>query len=278
MKLNNIASRWEFLKTMPTQDLDEMLQAELHKENIDDDLVRLILEVLEERETDCPVEINAEVTAAVNKYTTYLDVLEKTPAKPTRKWSVVLKAASVLLVVGLLLFAVPQAVQAESFFEMLARWTDSIFEFFSPGDDNKQPEYVFETDHPGLQQIYDAVVELGVTDPVVPMWVPENFALVECDVINTPKEKFIQAIFHYDNNVIAFCLSSNDEQGEIEYYKDSTDVKKFEFNAITHYVFRNLNRCVAIWEREHTICSVAIDCQEETLFEILKSIYTMEED
>ena len=54
---------------------------------------------------------------------------------------------------------------------------------------NEQPEYVFETDHPGLQQIYDAVVEMGVTEPVVPMWVPEGYDLVEYKAEDYNQEK-----------------------------------------------------------------------------------------
>lgn len=43
MKLNSMASRREFLKELSTSELDRMLQAELRKETIDDDLVRLVL-------------------------------------------------------------------------------------------------------------------------------------------------------------------------------------------------------------------------------------------
>ena len=275
MKLNNVASRWEFLKTMPTQDLDEMLQAELHKENIDDDLVQLILEVLEKRETDRPVEINAEVTAAVNKYTTYLDGLEKAPAKPTRKWSVMLKVASVLLVAGLLLFAVPQTVQAESFFEMLARWTDSIFEFFSPGDDNKQPEYVFETDHPGLQQIYDAVVELGVTDPVVPMWVPEGYELKNVKTDEWPTETTLYADLRKDESCITITIILRNEGVPFQHSKDIQNVETHEIAGVKHYVMSNYDEITATWIIDCVECSIVTDCQGD-YYKILESIYSME--
>ncbi len=278
MKLNNVASRREFLKTIPTQELDEILQAELRKENIDDDLVRLILDVLEEREADRPVEISVEVATAVEKYTTYLDGLGKEPAKPTRRWSVVLKVASALVVVGLLFFVVPQAANAENFFEMLARWTDSIFEFFSPGDDNKQPEYVFETDHPGLQQIYDAVVELGVTEPVVPMWVPEEYELLECKTTSISRDKSVHAVLSNERDTIFFRVSIIDTKNGVNIYKDELGVITYEHNGTTHYIMQNLNRQIATWNTEKNICSVAVDCQEDILFEILKSIYTTEED
>lgn len=277
MKLNNVASRREFLKTMPTKELDEMLQAELHKESIEDDLVRLILEVLEERESDYPIEINAEVTAAVEKYTTYLDGLEKVPVKPTRRWSLVLKIASVLVVVGLLLFAVPQAVQAESVFEMLARWTDSIFEFFSPGDDNKQPEYVFETDHPGLQQIYDAVVELGVTEPVVPMWVPDGYNLQKIQITDQSSDTIILSELIKEENYVLFNILVHRKEAPFKYEKDAENVTLLELGGLDHYVLSNFEVQTVTWVNGRVECSIITNCQEEELHSLLKSIYKTEE-
>ena len=278
MKVNNMASRREFLEHMPTHELDEMLRAELQKENIDDDLVRLLLRVLEEREREYPLEDNEAVAAAVEKYTAYVNSIKTTPARPARKWNGVLKVASILVVVGLLLFVVPQAANAESFFEMLARWTESVFEFFNPAEDNRQPEYVFETDHPGLQQIYDAVVELGITDPVVPMWVPERYELVECKTMNGPQEKSIYAVLRHDKKMIIIQISIVAGNGGIECYKDGSDVIRDECNETTHYVMRNLDKQVATWNSEDIVCAVSVDCQEDTLFEILKSIYITEEE
>ena len=131
MKLNKMASLREFVEQMPTQKLDAMLQAELQKESIDEDLVRLILEVLESREMDCPVEYIPEAVEAAQKLE---NIGPRTTAKV--KYPRVLKAASILLVVGLLLFALPKAVHAENIFELLARWTDSVFEFFNPSEPN----------------------------------------------------------------------------------------------------------------------------------------------
>ena len=76
MKDNNVAYRREFLEKLSTAELDEMLQKELKKESIDDDLVRVVLSVLEEREADYPVESNEEIESAVERYDSCLDGLE----------------------------------------------------------------------------------------------------------------------------------------------------------------------------------------------------------
>ena len=274
MKLNNVASHRAFLEQMPTQELDEMLQAELRKDNIDDDLVRLILDVLEEREADHPIENDEEIAAAVEKYTAYVDSLEATPAKPTRKWNTVLKVASVLLLVGLLFGIVPQAANAESFFEMLARWTDSVFEFFNPSEPNDQPEYVFETDHPGLQQIYDAVGELGVTDPGVPMWVPSVYEVEQVKVIEAPSELMLYANLSNNESKINITIVAHRDGSYLNHTKDTQNVEKFEYANIEHYIMSNNEIKNATWIINNIECSIALDCQED-IYKIIKSIYTM---
>ena len=275
MKLNSMASRREFLKELSASELDRMLQAELRKETIDDDLVRLVLSVLEDREQDYPVELNEEIAAAVEDFEGTI----KTPkGVPTRKkLSPVLKAASILLVVGLLLFVVPQAVNAESLAEMLARWTDSVFEFFIPAEEHgQQPEYVFKTDHPGLQQIHDAVVEMGITDPVVPMWVPDGYELFGCKVIDLNQEKSIQSVLKKDENAIVFRLLILHDNINVNVYKDEVGTTIYEYNGVTHYVLNNVERQIATWNADGVVCSVSVDCQEDILIDIIKSIYTSE--
>ena len=276
MKLNSMASRREFLKELSTSELDRMLQAELRKETIDDDLVRLVLSVLEDREQDYPVEINEEIAAAAEKFGNSIVAPQIAPAR--KKWPPVLKAASILVVVGMLLFALPQAVQAESFFDLLARWTESVFEFFNPvAERDEQPEYVFETDHPGLQQIYDAVVEMGVTEPVVPMWVPEGYGLVEAKKYIEPTETIFFAYLSNNKSFIQFNVVVASDGITYQHSKDDEAVEVYESSGVKYYIISNLEKLTVTWIVNKTECTIATDCQDEELYKLLKSIYTMED-
>ena len=64
----NTTSLRGMIEQMSTEQLDEMLLHELEKEPIDESAVRLIMDVLEEREQDTPVEINEQIAAAWEKY------------------------------------------------------------------------------------------------------------------------------------------------------------------------------------------------------------------
>lgn len=273
MKLNNETSL-ELLKGLSTQELDDLLQKELHKETADGAFVRMILGVLEEREQDYPLEVDAEIKAAADRFEQSLYDQQSNPSPKQTSW--VLKAASILLVVGVLLFAIPQAANAETFWEMLSRWTDSVFEFFSPGDnDDKQPEYAFKTDNPGLQEIYNSVVELGITEPVVPMWVPQEYVLEELFVFEEPSESSICAIMKDHENELIISIAVQSAHAPLNHMKDTQNVEVLERDGIEHYIISNNEQVIATWATKNIECSVVMDCQED-IYRILNSVYTTE--
>lgn len=275
MKENNVAFRREFLEKLSTTELDGMLQKELQNESIDDNLVRMVLSVLEERERNWPIEFNDEIAADIERFENSINVQRGAQAKSKLHWT--LKVASVLLVVGLLLFVAPQAVHAESLFEMLARWTDSIFEFFDPREDNEKPEYAFETDHPGLQQIYDAVAELGVTDPVVPMWIPTGYELQSLQVLDQSTDTVVSAELIDNDKYIFFSVILHDKEEHLSYEKDADSIEIVELVGVQHYIMSNIEARTVTWVIDRVECSIFTNCQEEELHSLLKSIYKVGE-
>lgn len=272
MKELNMTSLRETLEQLPTSQLDAMLRSELEKEPPDEHAVRLILKVLREREKDYPIESNEQIDKAWEEFQRKTE-----PAK--HKWgSTLLRAASVVIVIGALMLALPQEASARNFFDRIAAWTDSIFELFSPSDSGRsKTEYVFQTDHPGLQELYDTVTELGVTVPVVPMWLEESLKLKECKVSNAVGKDFVCATFRANNAYMIYQLDIYRENVSHEFHKDDSTVIEYEFNGITYNIMRNESLWVVVWTIENIECCIAIDCQEDTLYKILNSIYTMEE-
>ena len=62
-----------------------------------------------------------------------------------------------------------------------------------------------------------------------------------------------------------------------EYYKDGEIILETESGGITHTILRNTDTLTAAWTIDNIECSIFIDCQEDTLIQILESIYTMED-
>ena len=252
----NTAALRRTLEQYDTPKLDGMLRQALEKEPPDGPMVRAILRVLREREGNT-------VPAAGRK----------TPGAGV--W--LGRAAAVAAVVFLLLLAVPQPVAAETFFERLMRWTDSIFELFSPGEERAEPEYEFRTDNPGLQRIYDAVTDLGITAPVVPMWIPEEYELVKCKLSDTPTYAGILAEFASAQGSLLIKIDLNFDNVAYEYYKDDAQVEIVEMAGTDHCIMYNDGLWVVVWTRDNIKGFIRVDCQEDVLSEILRSIYVMEE-
>lgn len=264
----------EFEK-LSTKELEEILQAKLQEETPDSELVTGILAILQERDKDMPLTLTEGDKAAWQKFLSHRESL---PAKPAKGYVWALRAACIVAILGICLMAFSGRANANGFWNRIARWTDSVIEFFSPGASSTiQQEYEFRTDHPGLQQVYDAVTKLGITEPVVPMWIPEGYELSYCNEILNEKKITLVSVFQNVDNTISYNVAIHHENVGSWYQKDGTDVKNVEIEGVDFCVVRNYDMWVAIWTVENIECSISVDCREEELYQILRSIYDKEE-
>lgn len=267
----DLRAQWEQL---PTEQLEKMLQAETVKEVPDEDMIIELLHILEAREADRPLTLTPREEAAWKTY-------QKRVRSRARKhfyiprWMAV--AASAVLIIGVLMSVVPQKAEAENFWEMLQRWTETVLSYLDRDETLVEIDYVFETDNPGLQQVYDAVVEMGVTEPVVPMWLPESCEITELGSKTTPMSKSLWAWFSSDIGDIMYKLDVYEGEPAHQFYKDDSHYESYERNGMTYNITRNNGRWVVVWTKDNIECFLTLDCQEDTLRRILKSIYVMED-
>lgn len=269
---------YEMLLQWSTEQLDERLARELQKEFPEEETVRMILAILKDREKGHPVEITPEVEQAWSKYQDASKVIAESRTNPRRIPSWLVRAASIVLVLLLLAAALPQNAQADNIWERFARWTSEVFEFFSPhAKEAVQKPYEFKTEHPGLQQIYDTVVEMGITEPVVPMRLPEEYELIEQEVHEIMGCEFLLVTLSDGTNEVIIEIKKFDALIPGQYEKDDTEVKVLEIQGNVHYVMHNRGRWNVVWTKNSLECCLSIDCQEDMLYDVLKSIYGMEE-
>lgn len=258
------------LEQMSSQQLAEMIRTETSKEQPDDDLVLLILHTLEKRKKNDHAELGAGERTAWKKY--------RTPKKKRHGpvhfgWGA--KAASFVAIICLLFAAVPQVATAGSIWKILSSYTDAFFEYINIGGSAIEPEeYVFKTDNPGLQQLYDTVVaELGVTEPVVAQWLLDGYELAEITRIDTPSENGIYARFVYEEDEAVFTFDEMKFDISPKYAKAAISIKELEINGIIHSYVRNNGVWLVSWTQQNLKCSIYINCQEDDLINIIKSIY-----
>ena len=275
MPNSSMAERRRELEMLPTQLLDQMLRKELQSDDGDPDVVNLILDILKAREKDKPTPIGSTEKIAWEKYMARTKEKED---RPTNKRIWALRVASIVLVVSVLFLSISSEATAEPFWERIDKWTDSVFAFFSPDEPTQAiEEYEFRTEHPGLQQVYDAVAELGVTEPVVPMWIPEGYSLIVCKKMDTEKKSTVMAAFQNSDKVISYNIAICSEEVTNQYQKDDTEETEFEHNGTRYHIIKNNKMWVIVRTMRNIECSISVDCQEEEVYKMIRSIYESEE-
>lgn len=269
MQLNNK----ENLLNMTTPQLSELLQSEARKEAPDGDLIRSVMDILDERNREAVNEIPIDGEEAWAKYkaSKAADAWNKKRKARNR----IIRIAATAAAVFALVFALPRAVNANNFLDMIARWTEDVFEFFS-GEHGSQVEYVFQTDNEDLQQVYDAVVAMGVTDPAVPMWLPETCQLIEIKETSTPKRVRTHARFSTPKSEATITIDRYNAGASYEIPKDDEIYDNYEYNGITHYIIENEDVWTVIWTKDAMVGCITIECPEDTLYQIIDSIYITE--
>jgi len=279
MQGNKESAALEAFAEMSTEQLDAILHRELHADTPDLAAICLILDVLWQREKDMPLELTPEMQRAWDKYRQDMARISRDSRKTARRRKLFvrcLSSAAVLVLAMMLL--VPREANAGGAWEWLAQVTDSVLEYFTPADtESRILEYEFRTDNPGLQTLHDTVVEHGVDFPAVPMWLPGNMELAECRVDEAAAKRSIYANFVDGDESVVINYDIYNKEVAHSFEKDATRVRKKEIEGNQFAVVRNNERWTVVWGQDNIECSIFIDCREEDLDRMLRSIYMMEE-
>ncbi|MBQ7002265.1 MAG: hypothetical protein IJN67_14725 [Oscillospiraceae bacterium] len=279
MESNKPLSLQQMLEQMSTNQLDEMLVRELHETNVNAESIRLILDVLYQREKDNPVPLTPEIEAAWKKYLQDTAALAKQRKRRKLLLRRITGIASTAAVVSIIVLGVlPQYTQADNFWGSMARWSTEFVEFFSPDDNSHRiSEYSFSTNHPGLQEIYLTAEEYGAGKHAVPMWVPETMPLSECKASEIDGNTRIYARLFDDVHSISLFINLYHEPLLHKYEKDETEIIEWQTHGTTFKIIQNSDFRTILWNPAEEIeCTLITDCQEDVLKKILTSLFTSE--
>ena len=181
-------------------------------------------------------------------------------------WRSIAAAAAVVVVV--LLLTVPDVCGEENIIQLVGRWTGSIFSF----EKIQEGEFVYQTDHPGLQELYDTVTALGVEKNVVPTWMPDGYKLEQIKTAAREDNITVFAIFVCGEDQIIINVNIFDSARSGEYQKEVSGMEVLEKNSIKHYIMKNNAVWSAAWINNNAECVISTK-NKETLDLLILSIY-----
>lgn len=263
------------LEAMSTEELKAILKKALAQSPKDYEWIYKILDVLQKRKTKpqqkppFPV-TQEEVDEALLIWQEAKDIPQPETKPLWRRKS----ASVVAAILCVLLIAVPIVSGLPFVQQMLAKWNEDYFWIETPGTPVAPPEgYVFQTDNPGLQQLYNAVTELGITQPVVPMWLPDGFALTSLKNICSESEEKIAAKFKSEDDYISFLFENHRKNITKESLKSKGIPICWTIAGVEHFCYQNQNFNTVVWTSGEYEILLVSTLDSSVLYKIVAEIY-----
>ena len=277
MQNTNESTQRDLLQQMPTARLAQLMRHEIRKPEPDMKLIKEILSILDEREArKNPAETDSRAEEAWNRYQQRIEASQK-KAKPARHPRMISWLATAAALIILFAIVVPQRVEADRFWDFLTQWKDSVLEFHSSSDRFRNQEQEFKTDHPAMQAIYDQAISQGIKNPLIPMWFEEEYVWNGSEKTSNTSVDSISISLLYEEKKAIFVIDSYKTETYHGYCRNDTFQESFEQEGVKFGLTENNGKWVAVWSKDNIEYFLTIDCQEDTLRRILKSIFVTEE-
>ena len=261
----------EELEKLPSDVLDRMLHEELGEETKDAELILALMRILEEREADMlKPDVDEAWQTFVERYNTKIETEPATSKKKPCRWLGIVAAA--IAVFFALSFGIPKASGYDNLFKLIASWTDDFFTLSDPDNMPTEEPYVFKTDNPGLQQVYDAVVGIGITEPVVPMWIPEGYELTELRTIPFADGTKVYARFANGQKELSLMYKLYYIHQSFQAPKDEKMAMEYEIEGVSYHFIPNAECFAVTWKNKNVECLLTSELNEDVIKTIILSI------
>lgn len=185
------------------------------------------------------------------------------------------KLLPIAAVLVLLLGSVTAQAFGWNIFGAIARWTSEIFRMGS----DSTPYATIQTNPlaEGEEAYYDtleeAVEAFGITEPIVPSWIPERFELTRVWATNQSGGVIICADYVSSNGIlqIRYKEIKNVDFSSLE--QESNNVEAHFKGGVKHYLLSDLDREKAFWQNGELECRISGNVSEDEMKDIIDSVY-----
>ena len=277
-ELNNRAE-FSHYDSMTTEELQEILRKHAHGEletEPDTDELYYIMEVLaRRREEEDPQAFRSDEEALADFRKNYMpkatqESRTKVAQFPNRAFRV---AAAVLAIVVILV--VGTSVTAEAFhvdiWGKFATWTKEIFQFTDNPQEttaaNPEPEYNAE-----LKSLQDALAQAGITEKLVPTWMPEGYTSKDLNIISTPRVVNISATYVKNGSDLIIKIRQTIGVPADQVEKNDDLLEVYVVDGVEYYIFSNNANLQAAWSIGEFECLIGGKITLEEMKAMIDSI------
>lgn len=300
----NAKEKYAYLDQLSTKELQEILRADVDSPGRgDDEAIFYILEVMEKREQEHPSGSFPDLDACWQEFQTIYHTPEgegqslypaedpdEAPAgaapagKPRRRVLRRRVLAAALLTLLIASLAIPVAGY-DNLLEMIGHWTSEQFTFLTADRADETDLITDDEDSAETDvgaELRQVLQEYGVTENVVPTWMPDGFELMgDISVQEYSDFEKIEIFASYsddnDSCTISIIQSSDLVQGYT--YEKASDLPEVYFSGnVKHYIIQNTDTTIAAWYIGKLECSINTSLPKSELKRVIDSIYQGEND
>lgn len=264
------------LDQLSTEQLEEFLRVDIEStEQNDMGMIFRILEVIEEREAECPTGRIPDQELAWAEFQQYYNIPEgeglslypngpsededgrKCATKNTDKhinlrralrYMRVAVAAAMVFLMGVV------AAQAAGIdvFGALGRWTEETFRFVTTEEASQPAVFFSDPESAEYHEIeMAALAECGIEDDLAPTWYPAGLKMASSKIIHTDLSDNIYWSFTGNEGMILeVCVRrffQPQDMRALSFEKDGTCVESYTADGRTFYIMSNLDNITAAW-------------------------------
>lgn len=264
------------LDQLSTEELERLLRTP-DKSELDVDFIQKAMEVIQARESDLTQpDVDGAWQAFLEDYQGQSEAYE--PSKNTNKkvrtrkslW--IFQRIAVLAAVLFLLCGTASAFRLD-ILKVFVKWTTETLHFTSSQSADVS-QSIPENDP--YQELREAVAEYTDT-PLVPTWAPEGTEQVgELSITERSTSSRIQGTYGFQQREFTIRIETYHETPVFDvsiYQKDDTDIKKYEYHGILHYILSNLDQDCVVWVNGKSIVFIQGSLDVTDIQDMVKSIY-----
>lgn len=146
----------------------------------------------------------------------------------------------------------------------MAQWTQDVFGLAAPGEDSIYPE-----DNDPRKTLK----EYGVTENILPNWIPDGYQYEGTDISDAPSCKALFISFSNGETEICMTVALLTDTSMRTYEKDAQNVTTYTANGVEYYIIQNLKMVDIVWTAETCECSIIGNITIEDAQNMIDSIY-----